>query len=65
MTDLLRRIQMAQIEARELAAINGTNIGMASILAGERVVVEHLRQIEARTEQSNVVDIATRRPRDS
>lgn len=60
MSDLIERIRVAQREARERAAINGTSIQMASIMAGERVVIENLRRMEARAE-CEVVDLASRR----
>jgi hypothetical protein len=46
MSDLLERIQQAQIIAREQALLNGQNVEMASIHAGEQAVIEHLRSME-------------------
>lgn len=47
MSDLLDKIRSAQITAREDAAINGGNIHMAGVMAGEQVVIDNLRRQEA------------------
>lgn len=44
MSDLLRDIKIRQLKAREEAAISGTNIHDASVLAGEEAVLGDLRK---------------------
>lgn len=67
--DLRAKIAEAQRKARETAALNGTDIAWASIMAGEQAVVEHLsRQESAAREQlahrdTNVVQLSDYRKR--
>ena len=47
MSDILDKIRVAQFSARMNAIRNGRNPQMASIHAGEQVVVEDVRRMEA------------------
>jgi len=67
--DLSAKIAEAQRKARETAALNGTDIVLASIMAGEQAVVEHLHRQEAAARQqlaqgaTNVVQLSDYRKR--
>jgi hypothetical protein len=66
--DLLKRIRRAQVYAMEAAVLTGSNLQMASIMAGEQVVIEDLRRKEAERlkatpAESNVIDFFTRKPK--
>ena len=57
MTNLLDRIRHAQLLAREEAAVNGGNICMAGVLAGEQVVIDNLRRMEAEAKRNQPVHL--------